>query len=62
MRYWTVPEQWVASEAIEPDAPESPVNHSVPMRPMRRQPLRKSGGFLQIDNIFAELDDEVASK
>lgn len=61
MRNWKIPGQWDSQvEAPKRDAkPETPV--TLPVSPMRRQPLRKSGGFLQIDNIFAELDEEIAA-
>ena len=62
MREWSVPQEWTAAEVKEPEAPEIVTDHSLPVRPMRRQPLRKSGGFLQIDNVFAEIDEETSLK
>ena len=59
MRDWSVPQEWTAAEVKEPEAPEIVTDHSLPVRPMRRQPLRKSGGFLQIDSVFAEIDGDV---
>ena len=54
MRNWTIPEQWAEPEEKAPEA--LPKKVEVRVRPMRRQPLRRSGGFIQIDNVFAELD------
>jgi hypothetical protein len=56
MRNWTIPEQWSKPEEKAPETSSPKV--AVQVRSTRRQPLRRSGGFIQIDNVFAELDAE----
>ena len=54
MRSWSVPEQWANADNLAQEIQTRRVE--LEPRPMRRQPLRRSGGFIQIENIFAELD------
>ena len=54
MRSWMIPDQWAETEKKAPAVKTKPVE--VQVRSMRRQALRRSGGFIQIDNVFAELE------
>ena len=61
MRNWTIPGQWTPTrdESVESIEPKDLTG--IPFSPMRRQPLRKSGGFVHIENIFADLDEQLSA-
>ncbi len=61
MRNWTIPGHWGPEPAAPVEPQELIAPAELPLSPMRRQPLRKSGGFVQMENIFAELDEEIGA-
>ncbi len=63
MRQWTIPTSWQGDETafarlpVKSRNPHHEHQEAALLRPARRLPLRKSGGFIQMENIFDDLGD-----